>query len=141
MPRLLIARYIGGVIGIAIFLSGASRARAQDIEPRLYSNAPVGVNFLVVGYAYTRGGLAFDPSLPLTNPQLETSSAVLAYTRAIDLWGLSAKIGAVIPYTLLSGSADYAGKPLERVVDGLADPKLRILRQPLWGTCADAQGV
>ena len=36
------------------------RARAQDMEPRSYSNAPVGMNFLVAGYVYTRGGLAFD---------------------------------------------------------------------------------
>jgi hypothetical protein len=35
-------------------------ARAQDIEPRAYSNAPIGVNFLIAGYGYTRGGLSFD---------------------------------------------------------------------------------
>ena len=52
---------------------GACRARrrlpasAQDIEPRAYSNAPVGVNFLVAGYAYTRGGLSFDTALPITD--------------------------------------------------------------------------
>lgn len=28
---------------------------AQSIEPRSYSNAPVGVNFLIGGYAYMRG--------------------------------------------------------------------------------------
>jgi hypothetical protein len=26
-------------------------ASAQDIEPRAYSNAPIGVNFLIAGYA------------------------------------------------------------------------------------------
>ena len=29
---------------------GASTPRAQSIEPRAYSNAPVGVNFLIAGY-------------------------------------------------------------------------------------------
>ena len=29
---------------------------AQDIEPRAYSNAPIGTNFLVAGYARTEGG-------------------------------------------------------------------------------------
>ena len=66
-------------------------ASAQDIEPRAYSNAPVGVNFLIAGYGYTRGGLAFDTSAPVTNPQLHTSNAVLAYARALDLWGKSAR--------------------------------------------------
>ena len=44
--------------------------RAQEIEPRAYSNAPVGVNFLIGGYAYTRGGVPTDASLPITNARL-----------------------------------------------------------------------
>ena len=42
----------------------AATARAQDIEPRAYSNAPIGVNFLGVGYAFTQGSLPTNPSLP-----------------------------------------------------------------------------
>src|SRR4051794_27130491 len=62
----------------ALFVAAASAARAQDIEPRAYSNAPVGVNFLVGGYAYTaytQGSLATDPSVPLTNAHLATHNA------------------------------------------------------------------
>jgi len=62
-------------------------SHAQSIEPRAYSNAPVGVNFLIGGYAYTRGGLSLDPSLPVTDAHLQTSNAVLGYARALDLWG------------------------------------------------------
>jgi hypothetical protein len=101
-------------------------ARAQSIEPRSYSNAPVGVNFLIEGYAYTRGGLAFDSSLPITDPNLNTSNAVLGYARAIDLWGMSGKFDAVAPYTWLSGSAIYLGNPVERTVNGFGDPTLRL---------------
>ena len=103
-----------------------SAASAQSIEPRAYSNAPVGVNFLVAGYAYTTGGLSFDPSLPLTNPQLHTSSAVLGYARVLDLWGLSGKFDVVLPYTWLSGTADYRGQPVERTVNGFTDPSFRL---------------
>jgi hypothetical protein len=101
-------------------------AHAQDIEPRAYSNAPVGVNFLIAGYAYTRGGLAFDSSLPLTNPNLRTSSAVVSYATVLDLWGKSAKFDVIAPYTWLSGSADYKGEPVERIVDGLSNPAFRL---------------
>ena len=50
-----------GAAGVAVLAAGmlmgaVSPARAQDIEPRAYSNAPVGVNFLIAGYVYTRGG-------------------------------------------------------------------------------------
>ena len=101
-------------------------AHAQDIEPRAYSNAPVGVNFLIAGYAYTRGGLAFDTTLPLTNPNLRTSSTVVSYATVLDLWGKSAKLDVVVPYTWLSGSADYKGEPVERIVDGLSNPAFRL---------------
>jgi hypothetical protein len=107
-------------------MAGMSTARAQDIEPRAYSNAPIGVNFLIAGYAYTEGGLAFDPALPVDNPQLRTSSAVLAYARVLDLWGKSGKVDAIVPYTWLSGTAELAGQTMQREVDGLADARLRL---------------
>jgi hypothetical protein len=108
------------------FAAIPSAVRAQDIEPRAYSNAPVGVNFLIAGYAYARGGLAFDSSLPVTDVNLQTSSAVLAYARVLDLWGKSGKVDVVMPYAWVSGSAEYAGQPIERIVNGGADPALRL---------------
>lgn len=109
----------------AAFACGVT-ARAQDIEPRAYSNAPVGVNFLVAGYAYTEGGLSFDPSLPVEDPHLQTSNFVVGYARVLDLWGKSAKIDAVVPYCWLSGSAMFAGQPIQRRVDGFGDSKFRL---------------
>jgi hypothetical protein len=87
----VIVQWAGLVLIALVLVAGTSSAWAQDIEPRAYSNAPVGVNFLIAGYAYTRGGVAFGPSLPLTNPNLNTSSAIVAYARVLDLWGMSAK--------------------------------------------------
>ena len=66
-------------------IGASSAAKAQDIEPRAYSNAPVGVNFLITGYAYTEGAVPFDASLPVENARLRTSSLVLAYARVLDL--------------------------------------------------------
>lgn len=113
------------VVGCLLLLAAAS-AQSQEIEPRTYSNAPVGVNFVIVGYAYTRGAIAFDSALPLSDPELETSNAILAYARVLDLWGKSGKIDLILPYSWLSGSVTYAGEMLERRVDGFADPRLRL---------------
>src|SRR5262252_7010982 len=96
-------------------------AHGQSIEPRAFSNAPVGVNFLIAGYAYTQGDLEFG-AVPLTDAHLHTSNAVLAYARSLDLWGLSGKFDAIVPYTWLSGSAQYLGQPVQRVVNGFGDP-------------------
>jgi hypothetical protein len=60
------------VLAACILLAAMSVARAQEIEPRAFSNIPVGVNFLIAGYAYTTGGLSFDPSVPVTNAELDT---------------------------------------------------------------------
>ena len=108
------------------WLLAASPARAQDIEPRQYANTPVGVNFLISGYAYTQGGLSFDSALPVTNPDLDTSSAVLGFARSLDFWGRSGKVDFVAPYTWLSGSAELDGEPVSRTVSGFADPRFRL---------------
>ena len=92
-----------------VLAASASIARAQSIEPRAYSNTPVGVNFLVTGPYDTRKGLSFDTSLPLTDPKLETTNVVVGYARALDLWGKSGKFDLIVPYTWLSGSATYRG--------------------------------
>jgi len=101
-------------------------ARAQDIEPRAYSNAPIGVNFLIAGYGYTRGGLSFDSAVPITDANLHTSNAVFAYATVLDLWGKSGKFDAIVPYTWLSGTAKYQGDPVERTVSGFARPAFRL---------------
>jgi hypothetical protein len=103
-----------------------SKALAQDLEPRSYSNSPVGLNFLIAGYGYTEGNVAFDPSVPLTDARLHTNSTVFAYVRTLEAWGQSAKFDVVLPYTLLSGSALYVGQPREREASGFADPRFRV---------------
>jgi hypothetical protein len=111
---------------IACFLLTSSHAYAQELEPRAYGNAPVGLNFLIVGYGYSEGGVVADPSIPLTNASIDIHSTVVAYARSVDMWGRSAKFDVTLPYASLSGTADFAGQPREREVSGLGDPRIRI---------------
>lgn len=104
----------------------ATGVHAQDLEPRLYANTPVGMNFLIAGYSYSQGGVLTDPSAPLTNGEVTVHSPFLAYARALDLWGLSGKVDAALPYACASGSAEFAGMPGKRDVCGLADPRVRL---------------
>jgi hypothetical protein len=101
-------------------------SRAQEIEPRAYSNAPVGVNFLIAGFAYTTGSPLTDPSLPITDAKIETSNAVVAYVRTLDLWGKSGKFDMNMPYTWLSGTARLDGEPLSREIAGNGSPAFRL---------------
>ena len=110
----------------AACLAWLAAVQAQDIEPRSYSNAPVGVNFAIAGLADARGALEFDPATRLTNAKISTQSAIFAYARSLDLWGLSGKFDAILPYAAVSGTALFNGAPVERNVDGPVDPRFRL---------------
>ena len=62
-------------------------AAAQEAEPRSYSNAPVGLNFLIAGFAHSEGKLAFDPSLSIADAKFRAETSAVAYVRTLDLWG------------------------------------------------------
>jgi hypothetical protein len=111
---------------LAAVLVLAPAARAQELEPRAYSNLPIGLNFLALGYVHSQGGLATDPSLPLDDAHLTIHSGVFAYVRSLDFWGSSGKFDVIVPYSRLSGSALVAGQPATREVSGFGDPRLRL---------------
>jgi hypothetical protein len=105
---------------------GASRARAQELEPRQYSNVPVGMNFLLAGYTDSDGGVLFDPSIVLDNAQLRVDGPVLGFARGLALGGLSAKIDAGVSHVCMSGSADFQGQRVSRDKCGITDAKTRL---------------
>jgi hypothetical protein len=109
-----------------MFLSGFCPAGSQDLEPRAYSNIPVGLNFILAGYAYTAGGVVFDPAVPLENANIKIHGSVFAYARSIKIGGMSGKIDMILPYAWLSGTADFQGEEVSREVSGLGDPRIRM---------------
>lgn len=125
----MISRHQGTVrrlrLAAASLLLAAPDASAQDLEPRAYANTPVGLNFLLMGYAYSQGGVSVDPSIPLKDAKLEMHSALFAYARSLDVWGHSGKFDVVLPASWLSGSASVNGQPQERNISGFADPRFK----------------
>jgi hypothetical protein len=120
----LLSRLVSGVALIVALAAGAM-VHAQELEPRAYANAPVGLNFLILGYGYSQGDVAFDPSVPIEDAKLTLHGAFLAYVRALDVWGRAGKLDIVLPYASLSGTARVAGQLRERDVSGLGDPRFR----------------
>ena len=107
-------------------LLGPAIALAQSMEPRAYANAPVGLNFLIAGYAYSTGGVALDPSVPLENGRARVHAFPLAYVRSLDVFGNAGSIGLVLPVAQLSGSATLNGVEAAREISGIADPAIRL---------------
>jgi hypothetical protein len=110
---------------IILILLAAAQAHAGDIEPRAYVNTPVGVNFLLVGYAYSDGGLSISGALPIEDAELKLNTGVVAFARSLDVWGKSGKFDIIVPYSELSGNALVDGQPRERQVSGFHDPRMR----------------
>lgn len=99
-------------------------ACALDIEPRAYTNTPVGLNFLAVGYQRSEGGLEFDPALPITDASATVDTGLLGYVRTLGVAGRSAKIGFKLPYSRFDAHGYVAGEFRSREQSGLADPTL-----------------
>ena len=95
---------------------------AQDLEPRVYSNTPTGMNFLLVGYQYSEGALLFDPSLPVTDANADVNMGLLAYVHSFGVRGNSAKSGMLLPYADLSATGYLDGDFRTRDTTGIADP-------------------
>lgn len=113
-------------IAALLALLAACRVHAQELEPRLYTSAPTGLNFLALAYGESRGSALFDPSVPLENAKLEVGGPALGYVRSLGLWHKSAKLDMALPYACVSGSATLAGQIVSRDVCGPADPRFRL---------------
>src|SRR5262245_13727311 len=90
----------------ALILCWAGAAYSQEIEPRAYSPAPRGVNFLVLAGANSSGGVLTDPSLPVENIEAEINALALGYGRTFGMFGRSANVAIVLPYVRLEASGE-----------------------------------
>lgn len=120
------ARWVWVALVAAMVLTSGRSVHAQALEPRSYANTPVGINFLLLGYGHTEGEVGFDESTPIKDARVHIDGGLLAYARSLDVWGLSGKVLAVLPFAEVSGSATVKGQGRDRDVFGLADPLLRI---------------
>ena len=119
-------RWAWAALVAAIIMLPERGVHAQALEPRSYANTPVGINFVLLGYGYTEGDVAFDAASPIKDAKVNVHAGILAYARSLDVWGLSGKFLAVLPVAEASGSATVAGQGQDRQIFGLADPLLRV---------------
>jgi len=104
----------------------ASTVRAQELEPRLLTNVPVGTNFVVAGYAFARGNILLDPALPIEDLNANLHTFIGAYVRAINVFGLSGKVDAVVPFAAGDWTGRLEGLDTARSATGFGDPRIRL---------------
>ncbi len=113
-------------LALAVALTSATTLSAQELEPRLYQNAPVGLNGLVIGYGYSAGNFLVDSSLPIEGAKASLHGLTVGYLRSIDLFGKSAKIDVVVPVSWGTFEGFVAGEFRTRKPSGIADPRFRL---------------
>ena len=82
----------------------ANIAAAQEMEPRAYSPAPRGTQFVLLTYGHQSGDVLLDSSLPLKDVSIKLNAASIAYGRTLSLAGRQANVVVLAPY--LWGTAE-----------------------------------
>ncbi len=119
-------RFLKISISALLILTSVHSSYAQTLEPKLYSNTPIDLNILLIGYGFTGGAIPESSSLGLEDPKLNINSSFLVYGRTFGVLGHNAKFDIIAPYSTLSGTALHNGDPVSRDVTGLNDTKVRV---------------
>jgi hypothetical protein len=108
-----------GVVAI-VFAMASCRAHAQEMEPRSYSAAPVGTNFVLGSFQHGWGDVALDASLPISNVKAVVNAGALGYSHTFGLFGQTGAAAVLLPYVRgdLSGDVDGQGKQITREGQG-----------------------
>ena len=73
-------------------------ALGQEMEPRAYSPAPVGAQFVLLSYGYQSGDVLLDSSLPLKDVSIKFNAASVGYGRTFSLGGRQTNVAVLFPY-------------------------------------------
>lgn len=103
-----------------------SPCAAQDLEPRSYTNIPIGMHFLAAGVVHSEGNLSPAPSAPIKNANLSINAAVIGYAHTFDLSGSSSKVDLSTTRVCYQGSAEFNGQQLNADRCGYGDPSIRV---------------
>ena len=125
-----LTKYFQIAATVALFagvLIAVPTAVAQELEPRSYTNIPIGETFLVAGVVRSAGDIIpSGAASPLQDVEITIDALAVGVAHSFDLAGSSAKIDAVASRICFEGSALLKGEFVEGDRCGYGDPKLRL---------------
>mgnify|MGYP000740064566 CR=1 FL=1 len=92
------------VIATAISLLLSHYCMAQELEPRSYTNIPIGMHFLAAGIVHSEGDLSPAPTAPISNANLNIDAGVIGYAHTFDLMGHSSKFDIALTFKPVSSA-------------------------------------
>jgi len=124
---------------LGVLSAGAGTALAQDLEPRRWTQLPVGTNILGVGYEIRTGDIRFDPALRISDATFTLHTAAVAYNHYFDLWGRTARFDCLIPVQTGEWRGMVNGERASVSRRGLADPRIRFSVNLIGGASVSAE--
>ena len=103
----------------------ATTALAQELEPRAYSNAPIGTQFAIASYTRLSGPVLPDPSLPVSDVSARVDIYALGYARFFGMLGRTTSVAIVAPYIEADLQGQVLDAPTEVHRGGIGDLHLR----------------
>lgn len=124
---------------LMLFLGSPGPVQAQQLEPRAYVPAPIGLNILGMAAMYTTGGVVTDPVSPLQNVEARVYTLIPFYTRTFGLFGRQASVTAMTPFAEANVHGDVfnMGRSIDR--SGVLDPQVRFAVNLLGGPALTPQ--
>jgi len=110
---------------LALAAASSSNIAAQEMEPRAYSRAPVGTQFVLLTYAYQTGDVLTDSSLPLRDVSAKLNSSAFGYGRTFALAGRQASLSFLAPYVEGHVRGTVFENQMEVTRSGSADLRIR----------------
>jgi len=112
------------LVSAVIFCTLAVPAVGQDLEPRFFSQVPVGMNFAAVSVMNMEGGVQFDQATTIEDATGQIQGVGAGYVRTLGILGASSKLSVVIPVMWGDWQGIYQGAPASASRRGLADPSV-----------------
>jgi len=103
----------------------AAGLAAQELQPRAYLPTPVGLNYFGFSYSNNRGGLLFDPSLPVDDASVNANIVTLAFGQTLGVLGRTTQILMIFPYVRANLKGTVAGSQTDAYRSGLGDAAFR----------------
>lgn len=112
--------------GALVALLAATSLQAQEMEPRNYSPAPVGMYIAGLGYGESRGDISFDPSLAVEDAEATIGTTLGFIGTTFALLDRPWRVSALLPYFggELTGRQDGVDRRIARY--GPGDARLSI---------------
>lgn len=118
---------------LLLIATGTSVAAAQEMEPRAYSRAPVGSQFVVLAYSYQTGDVLTDESLPLQDVSVKFSAGSIAYGRTFGIAGHQANVLLASTYARGRASGTVFEDRHDVKRSGLGDLRMRFSMNLIGG--------